>query len=315
MENKIERFTPNSRLILSLAEEEAKRLQHTTIGTQHILLGIIRSEYGVAGHVLRDLGLELSHVRDAVRFSSQEKSQQNFFQQILNRFNQKAPTEIDLSPQVKKLLELAVNKARRMGDHHIRTEHLLLGLVQHEECKALDILKRFGISTRVIRSQTIKLLKEIPDQTTRTDQPPPFYNKMERFTEKSHHVLQLAQEEAQRLQHSSIDTQHILIGLIYEDDGVASRVLRDLKVDLDHIIEIGEQLSPEYGDKPLEIAPDTKKILELAIDESRRMEHIFIGTEHLLLGLVRHEESIAFNILRQLDISPEDIRRRIKTYI
>lgn len=321
MGNKFETFTPSSRYILSLAEEEAERLQHTTIGTPHILLGMIRSEYGVAGLVLREMGLELNHVRDAVRMSSPEAAQQNFANQVLNRLfkvktssSQENSKQIDLSPQVKHVLELAVNKARRMGDHHIGTEHLLLGMVQHKGCKALVILDRFGITTRAIRSETTKLLKEIPDQTSRTDQPPSF-SQMERFTEKSKQVLYFAQEEAKRLQHSSLDTQHILAGLIRENESIASRVLLDLNIDLDQVEAISNYLSPEYDDTPLNLAPDTKNLIELSINEAYTMGKPYIGTEHLLLGLVQQEKSIAFNILKHLNISPEDIQRQLKKYI
>jgi ATP-dependent Clp protease ATP-binding subunit ClpA len=321
MENKIDRFTPNARYILSLSEKEAERLQQTTIGTPHILLAMIRSEYGVAGIVLRELGLELNHVRETVRLSAQEKPQQNFFNQVIQQFAkvktpppQENSKPIELSPQVKQLLEIAVNKARRMGDHHIGTEHLLLGIAQHKECKALIILDRFGISTRVIRSKTTKFLKDHPNLSSQSDQPNP-YNKIEHFTEKSRHALYFAQEEVKRLQHNSIDTQHILIGLMRVTESIASRVLQEMNVTEDQIVELCPQLSKDIDNKSLEISADTKTVLELAIAEAHRMEQVFIGTEHLLLGLTQHEKSIAFEILRQLDVSPEDIRSKIKNYI
>ncbi len=318
MQNKIERFTPNSRHILNLAQEEAKRLQHSEIGTHHILLGMIRSDYGVAGQVLRDLGLEISHVREAVeRYALREES---LFQQIIRRLKMgfmRNSKYLDLSPQSKQFIGLAVKKAENMGHHEVGTEHLLLGLVQQKRSIALDILKRFGISSRVIRTQTIQALNDPLIQTTETKviNQPSSFNKMERFTEKSKHVMYFAQEEAKRLQQNPIDTQHLLIGLIREKDSVASRVLREMNATADRIIELSPQLSNNADNKSLELAPDTKKVLELAVDEARLMEHKFIGTEHLLLGLIRHEKSVAFDILRQLDILPENIRLQINRYI
>jgi ATP-dependent Clp protease ATP-binding subunit ClpC len=147
----MERFTQRARRVLSLAQEEADRLQHNYIGTEHLLLGLMREEGGVAGRVLRDLGLEPRRVEELVerltRASTRTGSQQ-----------------AELSPGTKKVLELAVDEARRMGHHYIGTEHLLLGLVRQTEGVALDVLKRLGISPEEIRRQTRKVLQESPVQ-------------------------------------------------------------------------------------------------------------------------------------------------------
>ena len=139
-------------------------------------------------------------------------------------------------------------------------------------------------------------------------------NKMERFTQRARRVLSLAQEAADRLQHHQIGTEHLLLGLMREDGGVAGRVLRDLGLDSRRVEELVARLSSaEAGTKnwQLDLSPGTKKVLELAVDEARRLEHNYIGTEHLLLGLVRQEDGAARNILRQLNVSPEQIRRQV----
>jgi len=150
--NKMERFTQRARRVLSLAQEEAERLRHHQIGTEHLLLGLMREDGGVAGRVLRDLGLDLRRVEELVRrLSTADERTTN--------------TQLDLSPGTKKVLELAVDEARRMGHHYIGTEHLLLGLVRQQEGIALDVLRRLGVSPEEVRRQTSKVLQESPVQS------------------------------------------------------------------------------------------------------------------------------------------------------
>jgi ATP-dependent Clp protease ATP-binding subunit ClpC len=149
--NKMERFTQRARRVLSLAQEEAERLQHNYIGTEHLLLGLMREEGGVAGRVLRDLGLEQGRVEELV-------------ERLTRASTRTTPVQLDLSPGTKKVLELAVDEARRMGHHYIGTEHLLLGLVRQSEGVAIDVLKRLGVSPEEVRRQTRRVLQESPMQ-------------------------------------------------------------------------------------------------------------------------------------------------------
>ncbi len=151
--NKMERFTQRARRVLSLAQEEAERLRHNYIGTEHLLLGLMREEGGVAGRVLRDLGLEQRKVEELV-------------EELTRASLRTTTTAIDLSPGTKRVLELAVDEARRMGHHYIGTEHLLLGLVRQSDGVAIDVLKRLGISPEEVRRQTRRVLQESPVQPT-----------------------------------------------------------------------------------------------------------------------------------------------------
>jgi ATP-dependent Clp protease ATP-binding subunit ClpC len=144
-----ERFTQRARRVLSLAQEEAERLNHSYIGSEHVLIGLIREEGGVAGRVLRELGLEEQRVQAMVERLSGVGTRTPF-------------TKIELSPSTKRILELAVDEARRMGQHYISTEHLLLALVRQNEGVAMDVLRKFGISAEQIRRQTRRMLKESP---------------------------------------------------------------------------------------------------------------------------------------------------------
>ena len=140
-------------------------------------------------------------------------------------------------------------------------------------------------------------------------------DRFDRFTERARQVLSLAQEEAQRFQHNYMGTEHLLLGLIREGEGVGARVLKNMGVDLadvrasvEKIIKRGDRV---VGGGAVGLTPRAKKVMELAVDEARRMEHHYIGTEHLLLGLVREGEGIAARVLENLGINLERVRREV----
>jgi ATP-dependent Clp protease ATP-binding subunit ClpC len=136
---------------------------------------------------------------------------------------------------------------------------------------------------------------------------------MERFTQRARRVLSLAHQEAERARQNQIGTEHLLLGLMEEDGGVAGRVLRELGLESDRVREIVERVSSEgdYTGEKIELAPETQQVLEYAIDEARRLSHHYIGTEHLLLGLVR-VEGAAMEVLRKLGVTPDQIRRQTR---
>src|SRR5450756_509882 len=136
----------------------------------------------------------------------------------------------------------------------------------------------------------------------------------ERFTERARQVVVLAQEEARALKHNYIGTEHLLLGLLREEEGVAARVLDGLEVSVEEvraavvrIVGSGEE-SPQ-GQIPF--TPRAKKVLELALREALSLGHNYIGTEHILLGLVREDEGVAARILLDLDAEPEKIRGEV----
>ncbi len=134
----------------------------------------------------------------------------------------------------------------------------------------------------------------------------------ERFTERARRVLQLAQEEAKRLGHDYLGTEHILLALVREGEGVAAEVLNNLGVNLEVIrIEVEKQVSAggdmlTIGEVPF--TPHSKKVLELAVEEARALHHNYIGTEHLLLGLIREGESVGAKVLTALGVNLDKVR-------
>jgi len=138
--------------------------------------------------------------------------------------------------------------------------------------------------------------------------------RFDKFTERARKVLQLAQEEAQRFNHNYIGTEHLLLGLVREGEGVAAKVLANLGVDLNKVrsaVEfiIGRGERTVTGD--IGLTPRAKKVIELSVEEARRLNHNYIGTEHLLLGLVREGEGIAAGVLESLGVSLDKVRQQV----
>ena len=145
MGSRFEKFSERARRVLSLAQEEAQRFNHNYIGTEHILLGLVRETEGVAARVLSSLSVALSKVRSAVEF-------------IIGRGEKPAQGEIGLTPRAKKVVELAVDEARRMNHTYIGTEHLLIGLLREGEGVAAGVLESLGVTLDKVRAETHRIL-------------------------------------------------------------------------------------------------------------------------------------------------------------
>jgi len=147
MADRFDKFTERARRVLTLAQEEAQRFNHNYIGTEHLLLGLVREGDGVAAKVLANLGVELNKVRSAVEF-------------IIGRGDRAVMGEIGLTPRAKKVIELAVDEARRLNHHYIGTEHLLLGLVREGEGIAAGVLESLGVNLERVRAETTRILSQ-----------------------------------------------------------------------------------------------------------------------------------------------------------
>src|ERR687885_1746824 len=147
MADRFDKFTERARKVLQLAQEEAQRFNHNYIGTEHLLLGLVREGEGVAAKVLANLGVELNKVRSAVEF-------------IIGRGDRTVTGDIGLTPRAKKVIELSVDEARRLNHNYIGTEHLLLGLVREGEGIAAGVLESLGVSLDKVRQQVNYVLNQ-----------------------------------------------------------------------------------------------------------------------------------------------------------
>ncbi|TEU08716.1 MAG: ATP-dependent Clp protease ATP-binding subunit [Anaerolineales bacterium] len=145
MANKLDRFTQRARQSLSLAQEEAKRMRHGFIGTEHLLLGLLRAEQGIASRVLSNLGLSSDQVRDAV-------------ERMVGRGKQ-AGSRLELSDETKRILQQAVREAKRLGHRYIGTEHLLLALARGQDTMASAILRGLNVKPEIVRRRVLNLMR------------------------------------------------------------------------------------------------------------------------------------------------------------
>ncbi|WP_017473697.1 ATP-dependent protease ATP-binding subunit ClpC [Amphibacillus jilinensis] len=134
-----------------------------------------------------------------------------------------------------------------------------------------------------------------------------------RFTERAQKVLALSQEEAIRLGHNNIGTEHILLGLISEGEGIAAKALTSLGLETNKIQEEVEALIGvgKKGSQTIHYTPRAKKVIELSMDEARKLGHTYVGTEHILLGLIREGEGVAARVLNNLDVSLNRARQQV----
>jgi ATP-dependent Clp protease ATP-binding subunit ClpC len=140
-----ERFTDRARRVVVLAQQEARRLDHNYIGTEHILLGLIHEGEGVAARALESLGISLDAVRQQV-------------EEIIGRGQQAPSGHIPFTPRAKKVLELSLRESLQLGHDYIGTEHILLGLLREGDGVAAQVLVRLGADLNQVRQQVIRLL-------------------------------------------------------------------------------------------------------------------------------------------------------------
>src|SRR5438309_1310932 len=152
-----ERFTERARQVVVLAQEEARALGHNYIGTEHVLLGLMREEQGIGARALDALGVTLEDVRDQVM-------------RIVGEGDEAGTGQIPFTPRAKKVLELSLREALTLGHNYIGTEHILLGLVRENEGVAARILLDFGADADKVRSEVIRFLsgpgpRRLPEPT------------------------------------------------------------------------------------------------------------------------------------------------------
>src|SRR6202142_3058385 len=145
--DRFDKFTDRARKVLTLAQDEAQRFNHNYIGTEHLLLGLVRQGGGVAPRVLENMNVELAKVRTAVEF-------------IIGRGDRPVVGEVGLTPRAKRVIELAIDEARRLGHNYIGTEHLLLGLVREGEGIAAGVLESLGVNLDKVRHEVIRVLSQ-----------------------------------------------------------------------------------------------------------------------------------------------------------
>jgi hypothetical protein len=145
--DRFDKFTDHARAVLTLAQDEAQRFRHNYIGTEHLILGLLRVDDCTAVTVLRNLGAEPAKVRTAVEF-------------IIGRGDRPVVAEVGLTPRAKRVIELAIDEARRVDHHYIGTEHLLIGIVREGQGVAAGVLEPLGVNFDTVRPEVIRALAQ-----------------------------------------------------------------------------------------------------------------------------------------------------------
>ena len=217
--------------VLGFAVEDARRLNHNYVGTEHLLLGLVHEPTLPAGHLLIAHGVELTKVRDAVEL-------------IIGRGDRPYPGEPRFTPRARKVILLGIEEAETLGDPTAGAEHLLLGIVREGEGIANGILESLLISPEKIRAQVLEALGQPPSAM-----PGPF--RSEGLSRLARKALLQAQLAARWYYHPQVDTEHLLLGLVRERGGAAARALQELGAGLARVLEQFEALtSPASAARP-----------------------------------------------------------------
>lgn len=301
----LERLTSRAKLVLAMANQAASEFNHTHIGTDDVLLALLREGSGVAAAALQRLGVDQTRVLEARP-------------QVLAS----APEPSHLALQG--MLRHAFDEAAELSHSYVGTEHLLLGILRQDDSAAARILAGLGLPAVRVRNAVLEMLEE----ATPPEEPPAAVDATglpvevaTLFTGHAREALALAQKEACRLQHDWISTEHLLLGLIGAQAGSAAGILRDRSVTLEAARAMAETLVPigprESPPGPLPYTHGARKVFQHALEEARARgaAKLTIGTEHLLLGLLRETPSIAQRVLRSLGLPVETLCEEVRALL
>ncbi len=318
-----ERFTQKAKQVLVFAQQEAEKSHHSFIGSEHILLGLMREPDCQAAKVLANLGLQIDGVRAAIE-ALLGGDERIFVQQIL-------PTS-----RVKKVIEIAFEEAKRMGSNHMDTEHLLLGLLIEGEGIAAHVLEDVGATLERVREELATLPPD-PDASIPGPQAP--HGRLrnsagwtgymprqgatgspapgpqlwtERLTPEASSCLVLAEEEGVKAGLGYIGGEHLLVGLLRQDEGRAALALGLLGVTTEGAREAAksaELVAPRQLVAQITWNSDLSIVLRAATDLARRRWVEWIDTEDLLQALWRlPSSSRAHRVLFSLGLTAETVR-------
>jgi predicted dehydrogenase len=313
-----EKLTPRARQVLQLARREADYFHHGFISPEHLLLGIMALGNGPAFDVLAKARLDLAKAR-----SELEK-------EVGVCPEQKSIGYTPYAPRLREVLARAANEAQSLYHTSIGTEHIFLALLNEGDGVVPQVLKSLSLDAGNMRVEILNRLRG-HSPSAASEKPGAFkrlFSKMisssiqsecdqamMNLTPRAQQALALARKEAERFNHNFVGTEHLLLGLIVLGQGVAVNVLAKLGLNLENVraeIEKHVGTGPEQkmiGNIPY--TPRVKKVLALASKEARTLNHTYIGTEHILLGLLREGDGVAGRVLQHFGVDIEETRKEI----
>jgi ATP-dependent Clp protease ATP-binding subunit ClpA len=307
-----ERFTEEGRRTVVLAQEEARALLHSYIGTEHLLLGLLRLGEGVAAEVLEALGVTADDVRGQVL-------------RIVGRGEKVADGQIPFTPRAKKVLELSLREALQVGHHEIGGGHLLLGLLREGEGVAVLCLSELGVDLPAVRARVLEALPPARDEPPprrrflrRSGGPPveqglssiPVWP-IERLDDHAWDALVEARGTARQRGAATIGTIDLLAG-VAAMGGMASETLRTSGIDLDVLDNavLGVPGAPDDPPLTLPMAGPLRAALARAFEEAHSRGHDAVTATHVLFGLLADPDAEMLTLLDDLDVVLPNLRAR-----
>jgi len=303
--DRFDKFTDRARKVLTLAQDEAQRFNHNYIGTEHILLGLVRDGDGVAARALENMNVDLAKVRTAVEF-------------IIGQGPQPVVGEVGLTPRAKRVIELAIDESHRLGHNYIGTEHLLLGLVREGEGIAAGVLESLGANLDRVRHEVLRVLSEAGtiSEGTFTEEAQlfgaPSARRYQRFTDWTDHgrqALVAAQRASEAHGHRVIAPVHLLLGVLEAPEGSASVAVALLGV---RVEALQAAVKPALADLTVDpatapgLTDKSRATLDRAEGEARSLDAVEVDATHLLLALV-HDDGLG-QLLAGLGVTPDRLR-------
>jgi ATP-dependent Clp protease ATP-binding subunit ClpA len=283
-------FTERVRTTLSLARDEAARLHHPYVGTEHILLGIVHEGEGVAMTVLQNLGVSPENLENSV------KSKISVGRAIVD------DADLPYNAGAKKVLELAMSQARDLGHTYVGTEHALLGLIAEGGLAAVA-LKDAGVSLVTARAETLRILGE-----TDLEVRPSAYRADSVTSSRLAELLSAARKVAAERRATEVSPVHLTIAVLEHDGGMANAVLDRLDLDRVAALTALDELAP-LGPQPTAPSALNPQTLR-AIDEASQNSKV-ARSDYILLGLIRTSEDIA-GVFEAQGISADDVFDEIR---
>ena len=290
------------------AREETRRLGHKEVLPEMIFLGLIAEENSLAARSMKEGGVTLETARADV-------------EKAIGRGSGLIPVNSPFSEQTRELLKMAWDTTRGFSQDTLTSEHMLFALLRLDGRKGEGALRKYGTGAAKLMFNLTKEFRKAPmGLTTVTELTDPDSSQetlpdpLSRFTQKAVEVMMFAQEESRLLGHNFVGTETILLGLLRENTGIGGIALKSQGVNLEKArIEVEKIIGRGSGFVAVEIpfTPRAKRSIGYAWDEARFLGHTSIGTEHLLLGLLREGEGVAARVLEILGVSNADLRKKI----
>lgn len=299
-----QRFTDEARKVVFFAQEEAQNFGEGYVSTEHLLLGLCREPGETAAKVLERLGVSINRIRIEM-----EKQ--------LPQGDGRPSSDMTLTPRAKRVIDLAYQEARKLGDNAIGSEHLLLGMVHEGDGLAGKTLAKLGVGLERTRKEVQALRDGVvaspPDAAPARVTPP--IDPWDGFADSAKRAVDAAERETQERGHSYLCPEHLLLGILADGNGTAVRALAALGLDLGELQEATvRQCRPVAEPRAAEVtlSPATQRAIQIAYDEQRWMAATEIGAEHILIGLLREPDGAAGRVMSEMGVEVKALRSAIQ---